>query len=194
MEDPGSTRSPQRRRSWLSSFCFGGDHGGSDSVAIGWPQKLVGDQSRGHRRTSKLYQACCHTTDATYVLGGQAEPYLRNVWWPNDTGITPQRVAPQRLDYPGRADSTGGRELLCHTTAGTDFLGLDQRNSHESWPGKAGLGRIAVKRSCRSLAADAATRPLRSQKRQKAAGPKPRTISLLPGAWTLNPGHPRELR
>ncbi len=119
----------ERRTNWLNNFYFGGDHGVPDSVArSGGLKKLVGINLEGidAREVNSIKLFDDTHGRPIYVRVGKNGPYLERLV-AGDTGEPAAAGQPQRLDYPGRADSTGGRRALCHTATGTDF-GLGPRN------------------------------------------------------------------
>lgn len=170
----------ERRTNWLNNFYFGGDHGVPDSVArSGGLKKLVGINLEGidAREVNSIKLFDDTHGRPIYVRVGKNGPYLERLV-AGDTGEpTPQRANLSDSITPDELTLQVAEELFATPQQGRT-LGLDPETGHEIVAREGRFGPY-VTEILPEPAADAAAAAQGVKKRQKAAGPKPRTGSLL---------------
>jgi DNA topoisomerase I len=169
----------EQRTNWLNNFYFGGDHGVPDSVArSGGLKKLVGVNLEGidAREVNSIKVFDDAQGRPVYVRVGKNGPYLERVVAGDDGEPTPQRANLNDSLTPDELTLPVAEELFATPQQGR-VLGLDPETGHEIVARDGRYGPYVTEILPEPPAAEAAAEP--AKKGKKAAGPKPRTGSLL---------------
>jgi DNA topoisomerase I len=169
----------EQRTNWLNNFYFGGDHGVPDSVArSGGLKKLVGVNLEGidAREVNSIKVFDDAQGRPVYVRVGKNGPYLERVVAGDDGEPTPQRANLNDSLTPDELTLQVAEELFATPQEGR-VLGVDPETGHEIVARDGRYGPYVTEILPEPPAAEAAAEP--AKKGKKAAGPKPRTGSLL---------------
>jgi DNA topoisomerase I len=169
----------EQRTNWLNNFYFGGDHGVPDSVArSGGLKKLVGVNLEGidAREVNSIKVFDDAHGRPVYVRVGKNGPYLERVVAGDDGEPTPQRANLNDSLTPDELTLQVAEELFATPQEGR-VLGVDPETGHEIVAKDGRYGPYVTEILPEPPADEAAAEP--AKKGKKAAGPKPRTGSLL---------------
>ena len=170
----------EQRSNWLSAFYFGGDHGVPHSIArSGGLKKLVGVNLEGidAREVNSIKLFDDAEGRSVYVRVGKNGPYLERLVTNEDGEPTPQRANLNGTLTPDELTLEVAEELFATPQEGR-VLGVDPETGHEI-VAKDGRYGPYVTEILPEPPADAGAAAETKKGKKAAAGPKPRTGSLL---------------
>jgi DNA topoisomerase I len=174
----------EQRTNWLNAFYFGGDHGVPHSVArSGGLKKLVGVNLEGidAREVNSIKLFDDAQRRPVYVRVGKNGPYLERLVANADGEPTPQRANLNDSLTPDELTLEVAEELFATPQEGR-VLGVDPETGHEIVAKDGRYGPYVTEVLPEPPAGtngQSAGGTQGAKKGKKAAGPKPRTGSLL---------------
>jgi DNA topoisomerase-1 len=174
----------EQRSNWLSAFYFGGDHGVPHSIArSGGLKKLVGVNLEGidAREVNSIKLFDDAEGRSVYVRVGKNGPYLERLVTNEDGEPTPQRANLNGTLTPDELTLEVAEELFATPQEGR-VLGVDPETGHEIVAKDGRYGPYVTEILPEPPAdadADAGAAAETKKGKKAAAGPKPRTGSLL---------------
>lgn len=175
----------ERRTDWLSKFYFGGEHGSHQSVARAGGLKTLVGVNLEEIDARKINSIKLFTDDQgrdIYVRVGKNGPYLERMVTGDDGEPTPQRANLNVALTPDELTLELAEKLFATPQEGR-VLGVDPDTGHEIVvkDGRYGpyVSELLPKPDESAAESAGAKAPAKKGRGKKAAGPKPRTGSLL---------------